>query len=203
MSRMNNKRYEQQVMLAMAVYMIVLFGAGTLLNRAGSLPLKVLLSLLPVLPVLYVITLMWRRIQGGDELEQRTHLLALGMAAALVSAASLVGGFLAASGVLHLGGDVLIWVFPALMACYGTAYGRVARHYGVESVCAEEGSRWLPWYFAGTGVAMAGFALHLWVRHITVSAWFLFAAAVFFFALAAKVRWQRARAARELAREQA
>lgn len=198
MTRMNNRRYEQQVMLAMTAYMAVLFGANALVRATMGLPLKVVLALLPVLPVLYVIALMWRRIQDSDELEQRTHLVALGVATALVSAASLVGGFLSASGVLPLRGEVLIWVFPALMACYGTAYRLVARRYGVESVCAEEGSVWLPWYFAGTGVVILGLAGYLWMQHVTVSAWVLLATAVFFFVLAARVRRQRARAARGL-----
>jgi hypothetical protein len=190
-------------MLAMAAYMGVLFGANALLRTTASLPVKALLALLPTLPVLYVIALMWRRIQGSDELEQRTHLLALGAAAALLSAASLIGGFLAGGGVLHLGGDVLIWVFPALMASYGVAYQRVARHYGIECDCAEERSAWLPWYFAGTGVVMAALALYLWIQYAAASALVLLAAAAFFCMLAVRVRRQRARAARETTRDRA
>lgn len=203
MPRMNNKRYEQRVMLAMAAYMGVLFGANALLRTTVSLPLKVLLALLPALPVLYVITLMWRRIRGSDELEQRTHLVALGAAAALLSAASLIGGFLAGGGVLHLGGDVLIWVFPVLMASYGVAYQRVARHYGIECACAEERSAWLPWYFAGTGVAMAALAFYLWIQYAAAATPVLLATAGFFFMLAVRAGRQRARAARETAREKA
>jgi len=197
MPRMNNRRYEQQVMLAMATYMVVLFAVDPLLHATRSLPLKTLLALVPVAPVLYAIALMWRRIRDSDELEQRTNLVALGVATALVSALSLVGGFLSAGGVLRLGGEVLIWVFPVLMLGYGVAYRVVARRYGVDSVCAEDGSPWLPWYFAGTGAAMLAFALYLWGRHGVGAAATLGAAAVFFVALAVWVSRRRARARRQ------
>ena len=197
MSRMNNKRYERQVMLSMAIYMVVLFAANPLLHATSSLPLKALLALVPVLPVLYVITLMWRRIRDSDELEQRTNLVALGVAAALVSALSLVGGFLSAGGVVQLNGDVLIWVFPVLMMGYGVAYKWVSRRYGVDSVCAEDGSAWVPWYFAGIGVAMLAFGLYLWHQGRSGSAVTMFAAALFFIAMAAWVWRRRAHARRQ------
>ena len=198
MSRMNNKRYERQVMLSMAIYMVVLFAANPLLHATRSLPLKALLALVPVLPVLYVIALMWRRIRDSDELEQRTNLVALGVAAALVSALSLVGGFLSAGGVVQLKGDVLIWVFPVLMVGYGGAYKWVSRRYGVDSVCAEDGSAWVPWYFAGIGVAMLVFGLYLWHQNRPGSAVTMFAAALFFIAMGTWV-WRRCVRARRLA----
>ncbi|HEX7732637.1 MAG TPA: hypothetical protein VF415_08320 [Rhodanobacter sp.] len=165
MPRLTNKRYQQQLMLTMAVYMVVLLAASSLVHAVASLPLKALLAVAPVLPMLYVIALIWRRIRDSDELEQRMHLVALGVAAALVSALSMVGGFLAADGVLDLGGSVLIWVFPVLMFGYGTASRWVARHYGMDSMCAGEGAEWLPWYFLGIGVLMGLFALYQWWRH--------------------------------------
>lgn len=194
MLRIDNKWYERRVMLSMAIYMVVLFAANPLLHATRSLPLKALLALVPVLPVLYVITLMWRRIRDSDELEQRTNLVALGVAAALVSALSLVGGFLSAGGVVRLGGEVLIWVFPVLMMGYGVAYKWVSRRYGVDSVCAEDGSPWLPWYFAVVGAAMLIYALYLWRQSHPGSAVVLSAAALFFIAMGAWVWRRRARA---------
>lgn len=165
MPRLTNQRYQQQLMLTMAIYMIVLMGASLLMPAVASLPLKVLLAVAPVLPMLYVIALMWRRIRDSDELEQRMQLVALGAAAALLSALSMLGGFLAAAGVLKLDGTVLIWVFPVLMAGYGVANRRVARHYGMDAACAGEGAAWLPWYFVGIGVLLGLCALYLWWRH--------------------------------------
>jgi hypothetical protein len=201
MSRMDIKRYERQVMLSMAIYMIVLFAADPLLRATSGLPLKALLALVPVLPVLYVITLMWRRIRDSDELEQRTNLVALGVATALVSALSLVGGFLSAGGVVRLGGEVLIWVFPALMAIYGIAHKWVSRRYGVDSVCDEGGSAWLPWYFAAVGAAMLAYALYLWRQNHLGSAAAMLAVALIFGAMGLWVWRRRARARMQAERE--
>jgi hypothetical protein len=198
MARMTEKHYEQRLMLAMLVYMAVLIADGPLLRAASSLPLKALLAVAPVLPMLYVIALMWRRISDSDELEQRTHLVALGVATALVSALSMVGGFLVAGRVLHLGGDVLIWVFPVMMMGYGIAYRQVARRYGMGALCTGEGSAWLPWYFALTGVLMAVFGLDAWWHRNRWNALVFAATAVFFAALAV---WARVRRSRALRRE--
>lgn len=197
MPRLTSKRYQQQLMLTMAVYMVVLLGASSLVRAVTSLPLKALLAVAPVLPMLYVIALMWRRIRDSDELEQRMHLVALGVAAALVSALSMVGGFLAADGVLDLGGSALVWVFPVLMFGYGAASRWVARHYGMDAMCSGEGAEWLPWYFVGAGALMGLFALYLWWRHDVRGAGWLALTACLFVAMAAWAWRRRVRADRQ------
>jgi hypothetical protein len=197
MARMTQKRYEQRLMLAMLVYMAVLIADGPLLRATASLPLKALLAVAPVLPMLYVIALMWWRIRDSDELEQRTHLVALGAATALLSALSMVGGFLAAGGVLHLSGDVLIWVFPVLMAGYGVAYKQVASRYGMGALCTGEGSPWLPWYFVILAVVMAALGLNAWLHRISLDALAFAATAVFFVAMAVRIRVRQSRARRQ------
>ena len=195
MARMTQKRYEQRLVVAMLVYVAVLIADGPLLRATASLPLKALLAVAPVLPMLYVIALVGWRIRDSDELEQRAQLLALGVATALLSALSMIGGFLVAGGVLHLDGTVLIWVFPVLMAGYGIAYRQVARRYGMGTLCTGEGSAWLPWYFAGTGVLMAVFGVGAWWHHRLWDVLTFAAVAVVFVALAvwAHVRMVRAR----------
>lgn len=183
MTRMSNKRYEQHVMLAMLAYMVLLFADAPLVRAAGNLPLKAALALLPAVPVIYLIAVMGWRIRASDELEQRTQLVALGVASALAAVASLVGGFLAGAGVLHLGGDVLIWVFPLMMAGYGIGYRLVARRYGAGGLCEEEGSAWLPWFFGATALAMAGLGFYLQARGAFGSALVMWATAVFFVGL--------------------
>ena len=195
MARMTQKHYEKRLILAMLVYMAVLVADGPLLHATANLPLKALLAVAPVLPMLYVIALMWWRIRDSDELEQRTQLVALGVATALVSALSMVGGFLVTGGVLHLGGSVLIWVFPVMMAGYGIAYRQVARHYGMGALCTGEGSSWVPWYFALTGVLMAALGINAWRHRNLWDAWVFAATAAFFVILAivSRVRLLRAR----------
>ena len=148
MPRFSYKRYQQQVMLAMTAYVGFMLLAWPLTATVGSVPLKVLLALLPLAPMLYVIGLMARRIRDSDELEQRTHLVALGVATAVVAALSLGGGFLASAQLLPLDGSILIWVFPVLMVSYAATRWWVARAYGVMLSCPDEGAvamgaRWL------------------------------------------------------------
>jgi hypothetical protein len=139
MPRFNETRYRRQLSVAMVVYMAAMLLVWPLSRTAASVPLKVLLAVVPVLPMPYVIALMARRIGASDEFEQRVHLVALGAATALLGALSLVGGFLAAAGVLALDGSILIWVFPVTMFGYGAArWWLLVRHYGGSASC--EGS---------------------------------------------------------------
>ncbi|WP_225578198.1 hypothetical protein [Rhodanobacter sp. 7MK24] len=139
MRRFTEKQYQRRVMVAMALYVGFMLLAWPEVRTTGSLPLKLLLALAPVAMMLYVIALMARRILHSDELEQRTHLVALGVATALVGAASLIGGFLAAAKLVQVNGIVLIWVFPLQLAAYGLTRWLVNRRYGNEMSCAEGG----------------------------------------------------------------
>lgn len=201
MPRLDNKRYERQVALAMAVYVAVLLGVWPLLHVAHGLLPKTLLALAPVVPLLYVIVLMGRRICASDELEQRTHLVALGVSTALVSGLSTIGGFLAMGGVLHVDGSVLFGVFPVLLLGYALTRKWVARRYGVESLCAEEGSTWLPAYFAATGLLMACLALYAGWQHAGRDAMSFVVVAVIFAVLAWWARWRQLRARRRMREE--
>lgn len=138
MRRLSDKQYQRQSMLAMAAYVGVMLGVWPLVRTVTGLPLKVLLALAPVLPMLYMIWLMARRIRDSDELEQRTHLIALGAATGLVGALSIIGGFLASAQVWRVDGTILIWVFPALMAGYGITRWWVASRYGMSLSCDDE-----------------------------------------------------------------
>jgi hypothetical protein len=140
MARFSENQYRRQLSFAMLAYMAAMLLVWPLSRTAASVPLKLLLAVVPVLPMLFVIGLMARRIAASDEFEQRVHLLALGAATALLGALSLVGGFLDAAGVLALRGSVLIWVFPVTMLGYGAArWWLLVRHYGGSMGC-EGGS---------------------------------------------------------------
>jgi len=130
MRRLSRSSYRRVLAVLMAAYVLLMLFAWPAVRQVHAPAARIALALAPVVPVIGVIALMARRVMGGDELEQRVHMLALGAATALVAVASLVAGFLAAAGVLALGGDVLIFVFPALCVLYGALHWRIARHYG-------------------------------------------------------------------------
>lgn len=125
----SRRRYRAATLALMAVYVALMLLVWPFARGAHGTPTKVALALLPVLPVIGVIWLMVWRVLHADELEQRLHMVALSVASGVVAAASLVGGFLGAAGVL-VRGDLLLWVFPALCLVYGLARWIAARRYG-------------------------------------------------------------------------
>lgn len=129
MTRYTQRQYVVQVALLMAAYIVLTFWLWPHLRDTSSAGLKVVFSLSPVVPVAVVVALMARRVVASDELEQRIHLIALGVATAVVGTASFVGGFLALAKVWVADGSVLVWVFPALCGTYGVTHVLVKRRY--------------------------------------------------------------------------
>ncbi|QEE26060.1 hypothetical protein CS053_17280 [Rhodanobacter glycinis] len=140
MSRLTQKQYQRHAMLAGAAYIAAMLLVWPLARTAVGLPLKVVLAMLPLLPMFYLIGLLAWRIRDSDELEQRMHLVALGVTGAVVAASSMVGGFLAAAKIVPLDGSILIMVFPLMASCYGVTRWWVARRYGVSVTCDDAGS---------------------------------------------------------------
>lgn len=132
MARFSTRRFNTYVMLLMAVYIAALWLLWPHLRDAHNLWWKVAIALSPAVPVTWVIALMARRIMLADELEQRLHLIALGIATGLVGTACLVAGFLAMGKVWLGDGSELFWVFPMLCIIYGvTRLGLKRRITGV------------------------------------------------------------------------
>ena len=140
MSRLTQKQYQRHAMLASAAYIAAMLLVWPLARTAVGLPLKVVLAMRPLLPMFYLIGLLAWRIRDSDELEQRMHLVALGVTGAVVAASSMVGGFLAAAKIVPLDGSILIMVFPLMASCYGVTRWWVARRYGVSVTCDDAGS---------------------------------------------------------------
>ncbi|MEP6939958.1 MAG: hypothetical protein ABI846_09350 [Rudaea sp.] len=138
-SRLSAKSYRRRTMIAMSIYVVLLLLVWPLARDADTQWLKIVCALTPVIPVLYVIALMTRKVLHSDELEQRTHLIGLGVATAVVSVYSLIGGFLAAAKVLppNTAAVLLLWVFPLLVVAYSSVRGWVARRYGGDA-CGDE-----------------------------------------------------------------
>lgn len=130
MTRQTQAQYRMRVWLLMSVYVALILFVWPYAKTASSLPLRTLFALLPTLPVIGVIAVMMRHVMRSDELEQRIHMIALGIATAIVCVASIIGGFLAAAHIAAFDGDVLIWVFPIVCVSYGASRWWLARRYG-------------------------------------------------------------------------
>ena len=126
----SSRWYNVHVLILMSIYMLLVIFEWPQVQSVSSLALKIALAVLPALPVLAVIVLMGVRMLRSDELEQRLHLIALGVATGVVSALSVMGAFLIAAHVIADGGQDLFWVFPALCIGYGLTRLALVRRYG-------------------------------------------------------------------------
>ena len=138
MTRLSKAQYDRLILVSMAVYVLLVLVLLPHARSASTLPPRLISSLLPTVPMLYVIWLLGRRIWQSDELEQRTHLIGLGVASAVVGVFGLIGGFLAVTKVVpyETAATLLLWIFPILMFSYGLAHWWATRHYG-GSLCDE------------------------------------------------------------------
>lgn len=165
----NTRTYQRNVMLAMAVYVAVVLTIWPLARTTSSLPLKLLFALAPLPPLIYIIWLAARRILHSDELEQRTHLVGLGVATVAVSVFSLIGGFLASSNVLsqQTAAAVLMGVVPIMTLTYAAARWWVTRRYGTDIICDDNDA--YPPYVVALGAAglVAVLAVWAYIKHAT------------------------------------
>ena len=129
------RRYYREFFPAILAYLVIMLLGWPYLGRIELPWLKALLALAPVIPVALVIRAMVRLVLGSDELEQRTHLVGLALAGAVVAITSLAGGFLCAAHVVQLDGSVLLWVFPVLMVSYAGGRSWANRRYGIDDNC--------------------------------------------------------------------
>ena len=166
MARITDRQYRRVVFALMTLYVALLLLVWPQAKNSPVASLKVLYALAPVAPLLGVIWLMARRIMQSDELEQRTHLIGLGVATAAVSIFTLIGGFLATAKVLPQddAAIVLLWVFPVLMATYAFVRSRVARRYG-GSGCDEADSPVYRRFFEGGCLVSAIAAYAYFYKH--------------------------------------
>lgn len=124
-----DKRYLRQFVTAMTAYVIIMLTLWPLVRTTESDVLRVVIALIPVVPILFVIRALVRYILDADELVQRLHLEALAIAAGVVAVASLVGGFLASAEVIKIDGAILIWVFPLIAVVFGIVRALGERRY--------------------------------------------------------------------------
>ena len=108
----------------MVAYVIVLFASIVILKKIGpdgSIFLRALLSLAPVVPIMFVCRSLIQFLRDCDELERKIELEAIALSCLFTGLIFLCLGFLGSSKVISLGDGslVAIWVFPTLCGLYG------------------------------------------------------------------------------------
>jgi hypothetical protein len=163
MARIPARTFDRRLMFAMAIYVAVFLAVWPQARGAADAWIKTICALVPVLPLGYVIWLIAQRVLHSDELEQRTHLIGIGVAAAVVALVSIVAGFLAAAGLLSLDTTavVLVWIFPLLLLIYGAARSVAARRYGSAGCDDERMPRQLRLFYSAAITAFAALVVFL------------------------------------------
>lgn len=129
-NRMLQRRYLREFLPAMLGYVFVLPISIILLLRV-DLPTgwKVVVALLPVLPMAFVVRAMLRHMLRQDELQQRIELQAVAIACAVIGLASFSLGFLQNVRVLPSPTWAMLWVLPLMIGVYGMVRLLLARRY--------------------------------------------------------------------------
>lgn len=125
------RRYVRALSPILIGYALLLF-ASVWLIRGGiaSAPLKALVALLPVLPLVLMVRVALRYLREIDELQRRIETESIGIASLLVSLLYFAAGLLQLAKVVSIdAGAAMIWVFPLLMLFYGIAKFLAVRRY--------------------------------------------------------------------------
>jgi len=126
-----HKRYLRELFPAMLVYVALIFLSVSWLRTLEGTTARMLVTLLPMLPVAYVIRAMVRVIRDQDEFERRIDLEAIAIGGAIGGFGFFTYGMLLNAHVVAPppAEAVAIWVFPVLLGCFGVVKCAVRLYY--------------------------------------------------------------------------
>ena len=121
------RRYMKELFLSMIAYTVILVVSLTVLkNYEFTKFWQIIISLLPAIPVAFVILAIMRLLIDSDELQQRVQLLATSFSAAVTGLITFSYGFLENVGFPKF---PTFFVFPLLIAIWGISLGYFSRKY--------------------------------------------------------------------------
>jgi hypothetical protein len=121
-----SKRYAREFIIAMIAYGIVIMISRLTLNNIGESPWRFVIALLPLIPVLFLISGFIRYLSGIDELQQRIQLQAIGFAAGTTGLLTFAYGFLELEGLPSLS---TFFIFPLMIMLWGVGLAYFSRRY--------------------------------------------------------------------------
>lgn len=124
--RNHERIYARNLIFVFAVYAALLILCITLLRNVESTPLRIVISLLPMLPLLYGFRSFMLNLSQMDELQQKIQLQAIGFAAGATAIITMTYGFLEIAGLPQIS---KFWVFPLLCFLWGGASFVLTRKY--------------------------------------------------------------------------
>lgn len=116
-----HRRYLREFFPAMLAYVVVLMVSVTWLRTLEGTAARTIVTLLPVVPIAFVIRAIVRVIRDQDEFERRIDLESIAMAGGIGGFGFFTYGMLLSAQVIAAPGAeaVAIWVLPVLMGCFG------------------------------------------------------------------------------------
>jgi hypothetical protein len=126
-----HKRYLREFFPAMLAYVILLFVSVAWLKTLEGTVARTLVTLLPVLPIAFVIRAMVRVIRDQDEFERRIDLESIAIAGGIGAFGFFTYGMLLNARVIASppAEAVAIWVLPVLLGCFGVVKCAVRLYY--------------------------------------------------------------------------
>lgn len=126
-----HKRYLREVFIAMTAYAVLIVVFGVLMPKTESTFWRIVLAVLPLVPVLFLIRALVRVIRDQDELERRIDLEAMAIASMTTGFGFFSLGLLlrAKAGWTMPADSIAIWVLPCLFMTFGIAKLWVVRRY--------------------------------------------------------------------------
>lgn len=121
-----SKIYAFQFALSMVIYGFAVIGSVLLLRSVAALSWRILLALVPVLPVGWGVWSFVRFLGHLDELQQRIQLHAIAFAAGGTGMLSFAYGFLELAGLPPIS---VLWVLPMLLGLWGVGVKLAVRRY--------------------------------------------------------------------------
>jgi hypothetical protein len=128
-----HKRYLREFFPAMLAYVILILLSVSWLKTLEGTAARTVVTLLPVIPIAFVIRAMVRVIRDQDEFERRIDLEAIAIGGAIGGFGFFTYGMLLNAQVIAPppAEAVAIWVMPVLFACFGVVKCAVRFHYRV------------------------------------------------------------------------
>jgi tetrahydromethanopterin S-methyltransferase subunit E len=121
------KRYFKEFGVSMGFYVVLLIASISVLTKF-ELPkaAQIVITLIPVIPTIFVVVAVMRALRDSDELQQKIQLQAVTFSAVVTGLITFTYGFLENIGFSHLPS---LFIFPLMLALWGIGVGIFARNY--------------------------------------------------------------------------
>lgn len=121
------KRYFKEFGISMGFYVVLLLASVEILTNV-ELPkaAQIVVTLIPVIPTIFVVIAVMRALRDSDELQQKIQLQAVTFSAIVTGLITFTYGFLENVGFPHLPS---LFIFPLMLALWGIGAGIFARNY--------------------------------------------------------------------------